>query len=54
MVEVRLRLLKYLYVSRDTLYRWLKLEDLTLKARPKSYNRKIDKVKLRLHIEDIS
>jgi putative transposase len=43
---------KIFKVSRETLYRWLKLEDLTPKDRPKSYNRKIDKVKLRLHIEE--
>ncbi|MGB0719862.1 MAG: IS630 transposase-related protein, partial [Bdellovibrionales bacterium] len=34
---------RILKVSRDTLYRWLELNDLSPKPRPKSFHRKIDK-----------
>ncbi len=38
-------------VSRDTLYRWLKLTDLRPPAREKTRNGKIDKQALRAHVE---
>jgi len=38
-------------VSRNTLYNWLKLEDLTPKPPLKSRNRKIDKEKLKEHVD---
>jgi putative transposase len=37
-------------ISRDTIYRWLKLDDIAPKAPPKSRRRKIDKASLRAHI----
>lgn len=38
-------------VSRETIYRWLKLDDITPRPPPKTRNRKIDKESLRRHIE---
>jgi transposase len=38
-------------VSRDTIYRWLELDDLTPKEPPKMRHRKIDKDALRDHVE---
>jgi len=39
-------------VSRDTLYRWLRLKDLTPKPPPKTRHRKIDKAALQRHVEE--
>lgn len=38
-------------VSRATLYRWLKLDDIAPKAPPKFRHRKIDKQVLRAHVK---
>lgn len=38
-------------VSRDTIYRWLKLEDIAPKPPPSSRNRKIDKAALKAHVK---
>jgi len=38
-------------VSRDTIYRWLKLDDIAPKPPPKTRYRKIDKAALRIHVE---
>ncbi len=37
-------------VSRETIYRWLALEDIAPKAPPKTRHRKIDKAALRAHV----
>lgn len=37
-------------VSRDTIYRWLALEDIAPKPPPKTRYRKIDKAALRAHV----
>lgn len=37
-------------ISRDTIYRWLKLDEVAPKAPPKSRHRKIDKIALRAHV----
>lgn len=39
-------------VSRDTIYRWLKLEDVAPKPPPSSRHRKIDKAALARHVEE--
>jgi len=39
-------------VSRDTIYRWLKLDDIAPKPPPKTRYRKIDKAALRRHVEE--
>lgn len=39
-------------VSRDTIYRWSKLDDLCPKPPPRTRNRKIDKAVLRRHVDD--
>lgn len=39
-------------VSRETIYRWLKLDDIAPKPPPKIRNRKIDKTALRHHVEE--
>jgi len=39
-------------VSRDTIYRWSKLDDITPKPPPSTRHRKIDKAALKRHIED--
>lgn len=39
-------------VSRDTIYRWSKLDDLCPKAPPKTRNRKINKAVLCRHVEE--
>lgn len=39
-------------VSRDTIYRWLKLEDVTPKLQPRTRHRKIDKAALCAHVEE--
>lgn len=38
-------------VSRDTIYRWLKLDDLVPKPLPKTRHRKIDKAALHRHVQ---
>ena len=38
-------------VSRDTIYRWLSLDDIAPKSPPKVRHRKIDKDALRAHVE---
>jgi len=38
-------------VSRETIYRWLRLDDITPKKPSKTRHRKIDKVELRQHVE---
>lgn len=43
---------KLFKVSRDTIYRWLELDDLAPKPRAKSFHRKIDKEALLKHVED--
>ena len=42
---------KLFKVSRDTIYRWLALDDLAPKKRPRFHHRKIDKEKLCRHVE---
>lgn len=39
-------------VSRDTIYRWLSLDNIAPKPPPKTRHRKIDKAKLRRHVEE--
>ena len=39
-------------VSRDTIYRWLKLDDITPKPPPRTRHRKIDKAVLRSHVQE--
>jgi len=39
-------------VSRETIYRWLRLEDVAPKPPPKTRHRKIDKAALRRHVEE--
>ncbi len=39
-------------VSRDTIYRWLKLDDVTPRLPPRTRHRKIDKAALRVHVQD--
>jgi putative transposase len=39
-------------VSRDTIYRWLKLDDIAPKPPLKTRHRKIDKAALRRHVEE--
>jgi putative transposase len=39
-------------VSRDTIYRWTKLDDIAPKPRPKTYHRKINKADLRRHVDE--
>lgn len=39
-------------VSRDTIYRWLKLDDVAPKPPPKTRHRKIDKAVLKRHVEE--
>jgi len=39
-------------VSRDTIYRWLKLDDITPKPPPRKRHRKIDKAILRSHVQE--
>lgn len=38
-------------VSRETIYRWLRLDDIAPKEPAKTRNRKIDKALLRAHVE---
>lgn len=38
-------------ISRDTIYRWLLLDDLTPQPPPKTRHRKIDKAALQRHVE---
>jgi len=39
-------------VSRDTIYRWLRLDDIAPKPPLKTRHRKIDKEALRLHVQE--
>lgn len=39
-------------VSRDTIYRWLTLDDVTPKPPPRMRHRKIDKAVLRAHVQE--
>jgi len=43
---------KLFMVSRDTIYRWLGLENIAPKPPPKVRHRKIDKDALRAHVEE--
>ena len=43
---------KIFKVSRDTIYRWLELDDLAPKPPPKTRHRKIDKAALASHVEE--
>ena len=43
---------KIFKVSRDTIYRWLALEDIAPKSPPKTRHRKIDKVALQAHVDE--
>lgn len=43
---------KIFQVSRDTIYRWLSLEDLTPKPPPKTRNRKINKAELVKNVKE--
>ena len=39
-------------VSRDTIYRWLNLDDIAPKPPPKTRHRKIDKAALKRHVQE--
>lgn len=41
-------------VSRETIYRWLRLDDIAPKPPPKTRHRKIDKAALKRHVEENS
>lgn len=43
---------KIFKISRDTIYRWLQLENPVPKAPPKTRHRKIDKAALARHVEE--